>query len=188
MCTAPTFVSALRRIPLYRHFEGLAAQILIIIRMAYVDLLPMIRSMIADMRPANLIPTLVLRFAAEADRELARRSIVGTMAYVVLFLVLMMVTPYHSDHPALIEIVGTLLFALGVGRLAIALRMRRGAEESVSPWRLAFEICTYACSFLWGLSCGMTLFLYGAGWTGFLMLLMTAGIVGGGSSSPGPTN
>ena len=147
--------------------------------MAYVDLLPMIRSMIADMRPANLIPTLVLRFAAEADRELARRSIVGTMAYVVLFLVLMMVTPYHSDHPALIEIVGTLLFALGVGRLAIALRMRRGAEESVSPWRLAFEICTYACSFLWGLSCGMTLFLYGAGWTGFLMLLMTAGIVSG---------
>ncbi|MGA3185982.1 MAG: response regulator [Bryobacteraceae bacterium] len=126
------------------------------------------------MRPVNVLPTLDPRFAAEADRELARRSIVGTMAYVVLFLVLMMVTPYRRDHPALIEIAGALLCALGVSRLAIALRMRGGA-----PWRLAFEIATYACSLLWGLSCGMTLLLYGAGWTGFLMLLMTAGVISG---------
>ncbi|MGA3201998.1 MAG: histidine kinase dimerization/phospho-acceptor domain-containing protein, partial [Bryobacteraceae bacterium] len=127
----------------------------------------------------RLLPTLVPRFAAEADRELARRSMVGSMAYVVLFLVLMTVTPYRGDHPILVEIAGTLLCALGFGRLALALWLRRSAEQSVAHWRLAFEIATFACSLLWGLSCGTTLFLYGTGWTGFLMLLMTAGVVSG---------
>jgi signal transduction histidine kinase/CheY-like chemotaxis protein len=139
-----------------------------------------------DIRPVNLLPTLVLRFAEEADRELARRSIAGTMAYAVLFVVLLAMSPYRSDHPALIEIVGTLLCALGIGRLGIALRMRKCADADISAWRHAFEIATYACSLLWGVACGLTLYLYGAGWTGFLMLLMTAGVVSGGLTALAP--
>jgi hypothetical protein len=68
------------------------------------------------LRPVSLDPHLHAHFTAEADLELARRSIVGTMAYFLLFLVLMMTTPYRRDHPLLFGVLGTLLFALGIVR------------------------------------------------------------------------
>jgi signal transduction histidine kinase/CheY-like chemotaxis protein len=138
------------------------------------------------MRSANPIASLGPRFTEEADLELARRSIAGTMSYFLLLLVLLITTPCHHDHPLLIEIVCTLLFTVGVSRLAIALRMRKGANKLASTWRRAFEIGTYTCSLLWGLWCGVTLLLYGTGWTGLLMLLMTAGVISGGLTALAP--
>jgi signal transduction histidine kinase/CheY-like chemotaxis protein len=138
------------------------------------------------MRSGNRLPGLPLRFTAEADLELARRSIAGTMAYFLLFLVLLMTTPYRHDHPLLIGTLGALLFAISLMRLVIALRMRGRSNDAPSTWARAFEVGTYACSLFWGVFCGLTLFLYGAGWTGLLTLLMTAGVVSGGLTALAP--
>jgi two-component system sensor histidine kinase/response regulator len=135
---------------------------------------------------ANLSPELQQRFAAEAATELARRSIAGTLAYVLLFLVLIMTTPYLHDHPLLIGSVGLLLLAIGVGRLVIGLRMRRLPSIGASGWDRWFAIGTCGSSFIWGSACGLTLVLYGPGWTGLLMLLMTAGLVSGGLTALAP--
>jgi len=139
------------------------------------------------MHSTNLVPGLRQRFIAEAHLELARRSIAGALAYSLLFLVLMAATPYYRDHPLLAGIVGILLLAVGSGRLAIAIKMRRSPDELQSIWPYAFEVGTYTCSLLWGIFCGLTLFLYGAGWTGLLMLLMTAGVVSGGLTALAPS-
>jgi signal transduction histidine kinase/CheY-like chemotaxis protein len=138
------------------------------------------------MRSVSPVPSLGPRFTAEADVELARRSSAGTMAYFLLFLVLAMTTPYPGDHPLLIGIMGALLFAVSTGRLAIARRICRRTDELKSIWPRVFEAGTYICSLTWGMFSGLTLFLYGAGWTGLLMLLMTAGVVSGGLTALAP--
>jgi two-component system, sensor histidine kinase and response regulator len=138
------------------------------------------------MRLVNLSPELQQRFAAEAATELARRSIAGTLAYVLLFLVLIMATPYRHDHPLLIESVGSLLLVTGIGRLVIGLRMRHLPSVNASSWNRWFAIGTCSSSLIWGATCGLTLMLYGAGWTGLLMLLMTAGVVSGGLTALAP--
>jgi two-component system sensor histidine kinase/response regulator len=138
------------------------------------------------MDTVNLPADLRRRFAAEASLELARRSIVGSLAYVLLFLILVTTTPYRQDHPIIIETVGVLLVAVGFGRLVLGLRMSRlgtSLDGNLMRW---FAIGTISCSLVWGATCGVTLFLYGAAWTGLLILLMTAGIVSGGLTALAP--
>jgi signal transduction histidine kinase len=77
------------------------------------------------------------------------------------------------------------LLVVGLARLAISLRIRRD-NARMDTWRRRFEIGVYCCSLLWGCSCGLTLTQYGDTWPGFLMLLMTAGLVSGGLTSLAP--
>lgn len=126
------------------------------------------------------------RYDAEADRELAQRSIAGAMAYFVLFLILSLTTPYYRDHPLIVGITGTLLLSIGAMRFALATRVGRSHSQTPNSWHGWFTIGTYACSFVWGGWSGLTLILYGATWTGLLMLLMTAGVVSGGLTALAP--
>jgi two-component system sensor histidine kinase/response regulator len=138
------------------------------------------------MRLLNLSSELEQRFAVEAAAELARRSLAGNLAYVLLFLVLITTTPYRHDHPFLVEVIGCLLFVIGMGRFVVGLRIRRRPSGRTSLWYQWFAFGTYCSGFVWGSSCGLTLVLYGAGWTGLLMLLMTAGVVSGGLTALAP--
>jgi hypothetical protein len=101
------------------------------------------------------------QFAAEADIELARRSRSGTLAYFLLFLVLTLTTPFRHDHPVLVWVLGTLLLAIGLIRLVMSVRLRQSPAPP-KGWRRSFGIGIYACSLLWGGSCGLMLALYGA--------------------------
>jgi two-component system, sensor histidine kinase and response regulator len=132
------------------------------------------------------LPDLKQRFKSEAAVELARRSTVGTAAYMILFLVLVATTPYERDHPALIASIGGLLLIVSIFRFRIALRMSRSEAAYAFRSRRAFTIGTCGCSLIWGGFCGLTLAIYGANWTGLLLLLMTAGVVSGGVIALGP--
>jgi signal transduction histidine kinase/CheY-like chemotaxis protein len=126
------------------------------------------------------------RYRTESNCELAQRSIVGAMAYFILFVILSLTTPYYGDHPSVVEITGALLLAIGILRLVLALPGGRRHFTSPIAWHLWFSIGTYACSLVWGCWCGLTLMLYGPTWTALLMLLMTAGVVSGGLTALAP--
>ena len=114
---------------------------------------------------------------SEQFLELARRSVAGSLAYFLLFLILIVTTPYGSDHPSVIRIFGFLLFGIGTWRLAVALQIRkRGATRQ----KLVFEVLTYASCAVWAGLSGLTLVFYGTTWISLLLLLMTAGVVSGG--------
>jgi two-component system, sensor histidine kinase and response regulator len=126
------------------------------------------------------------RFVRDASIELARRSVAGALAYFVLFVVLILTTPIHKDHPWLTRIDGLMLLSAGLGRLTIASRLRMSSPERLIFWRRSFVVGTECSGLLWGLTCAITLVFYGATWTGFLMLLMTAGLVSGGLTALAP--
>jgi signal transduction histidine kinase/CheY-like chemotaxis protein len=115
-----------------------------------------------------------------AERELARQSIVGTWSLWLLFLVFCVATPYGNDHREMALLMGVLLAAGGTSRILIA-KYILGKDNIVelAGWRRWLRICTCACAVLWGSWCGLTILSYGLGWIGFLLLLMTAGIVSG---------
>jgi signal transduction histidine kinase/DNA-binding response OmpR family regulator len=142
------------------------------------------------MRPLNLPPELRQQFAAETSAELARRSITGTFAYVVLFGVLIALTTYHHDHPALVEAFGAVLTAVSGGRLAIGLRMRSldstADSTAIKKWKRWFVAGVCLSSLLWGLFCALTLVLYVSGPSARLILLMNAGLVSGGLTALAP--
>jgi len=126
------------------------------------------------------------RYAVEADGALAQRSIAGAMAYFVLFLILSQTTPYYRDYPLIVGITGTLLLSIGVLRFVLATRVDRSHSATPNPWHRWFTIGTVSSSLVWGFCSGLTLVLYGATWTGLLMLLMTAGVASGGLTPLAP--
>ncbi len=131
-------------------------------------------------------PEFVERFIAESDLEVARRTTVGSMSYFLLFLVLSLTTPYPHDHPFVIGIVGLLLLGICAGRLVLARQISKRFRDRPDTWRRWFVTGTCGCGVVWGLWTGFTLMLYGASWTGLLMLLMTAGIESGGLTALAP--
>lgn len=134
----------------------------------------------------DLGPDVHQRYDAEADRELAQRSIAGAMAYFVLFLILSLTTPYYRDHPLIVGVSGTLFLSIGALRLVLATHVHRSPCDTPSSWRRWFTIGTLASGLVWGFCSWLTLLHYGATWTGLLMLLMTAGVVSGGLTALAP--
>jgi signal transduction histidine kinase len=136
--------------------------------------------------PHDLPPDLQQRSAAESYVELGRRSLFGGTSYLLLFVVFASTTPYSHDHPVVISVVGTLLLAIGVGRLMLALYMSGNDARRAQRLRVWFAIGVYSSSLLWGFWSGLTFVLYGTGWISFVMLLMTAGLVSGGITALAP--
>lgn len=60
-------------------------------------------------------------FRAEADRDLAQRSIVGVFSYFVLWVIIYF-TRQHEINRVLMEFMGFILAAVAIGRLYLALR------------------------------------------------------------------
>jgi signal transduction histidine kinase/CheY-like chemotaxis protein len=114
---------------------------------------------------------------SEQYLELARRSVAGSMAYFILYLVLALTTPYRFDHPHIIRAIGPILLVIGACRLLLSLRiLKRGA----TGLKLLFELFTYVSCTVWAFWVGLNLIYYGTGWISLLTLLMTAGVVSGG--------
>lgn len=125
-------------------------------------------------------------YSPEADRELGRRSLAGTMAYFLLFLIVVLTTPYSEDHPVLVTVIGLLLFTICSARFSIALQILRTETLRLPALRRRFAAGTWCCSSVWGLFVGVTFQLYGVSWISLFALLNTAGLMSGGSTALAP--
>ncbi|MEO8369424.1 MAG: PAS domain S-box protein [Candidatus Solibacter sp.] len=120
------------------------------------------------------------------NRELARRALTGSMLYFVGCLVAAGATPYLNDHPVALILAACLMLVLGGTRLLAARRVmgQTGAGEPRDV--LMFRAATYGTFLAWGLFCSLTVYWYRGEWTGMLLLLCTAALAGGASTSLAP--
>ena len=89
---------------------------------------------------------------AEAQKELARRSLPGAMSYFALLIVVGLFTSYPDDYPILFNSVAALLLLTGVVRVVLA-----RAIEIESAWterwgRTAFGWGVMLSGTVWGFS------------------------------------
>ena len=128
--------------------------------------------------PSQVEPEIRAAVAGRVDQELAKRSMSGALVYFVVCLTLVAVTPYYTDHPLLLSVVAGLALLLGITRMAAGRRLP-GAKR-------LFIASIYGIFAIWGAFCGWTIHLYGAEWTGMFVLLATASLAGGATSSLAP--
>ena len=122
------------------------------------------------------------RIEWEADVELARRSKGAMLPYPVLALLAIFSTPLHREHPWIsYSFVG--LFGLGaVLRLIFIGKYHEFHDRA--PWaRRVFDLGAVCMGAMWGVFGAFTLYAYGVSWPSFLMLIYTAGIAAGGTST-----
>ncbi|MEO8593175.1 MAG: PAS domain S-box protein [Candidatus Solibacter sp.] len=135
---------------------------------------------------AGLEPELHGAIVGRINQELASRAVSGSMVYFVVCLVVASATPYINDHPITLISVGSLMLVLGGTRLLSARRVLQHTGGGLARDVRIFRIATYASFITWGLFCALTVRLYTSEWTDMLLLLCTAALAGGASSSLAP--
>lgn len=116
---------------------------------------------------------------AEADRDLARRSIVGVFSYFVLWLIIYF-TRQLDVNKVLMEFLGFMLAAVAIGRLYLVLRFDELYAAGQQRWRFLFALETVLSAVTWGGVCALALYFNSLGSTSVMVLLATAGIASGG--------
>lgn len=122
---------------------------------------------------------------AEADRDLALRSIAGVFSYFVLWLIIYF-TRQHQINRVLMEFLGFILAAVTIGRLYLALRFDELYAAGPRRWRRLFAFGTVMSAAAWGVVCALALYFNSLGSTSVMVMLATAGIAAGGIVSLAP--
>lgn len=135
---------------------------------------------------SNLEPEIRLAIERRVDRELARRAIPGSMGYFLVCVVTAISTPYYADHPFALVLSGSLMLLVGALRLLSARRVLSHPAGTPSRAVLVLHGSTYATFVVWGLFCAWTVHWYAGQWTDMLLLLYTAAMAGGASSTLAP--
>jgi PAS domain S-box-containing protein len=122
-----------------------------------------------------------------AERALARRSIAGGMVYFLITIVVALSTRYYSDHPLIVSVVGCSLFVTGIVRIAASRRLLSETSPISDNVRYLFLGSIYATAIVWGAFCAETVHLYRRDWAAMFVLLNTAALAAGASSSMAPS-
>ena len=139
-----------------------------------------------DSTAAGLEPEVRGPIAELINQELARRAVTGSMLYFVGCLVAGFATPYLNDHPSALIAAACLMLVLGGTRLMAARRVMRHTGGGLARDVLIFRSATYGTFLAWGLFCALTVHWYRGEWTGMLLMLCTAALGGGASTSLAP--
>jgi PAS domain S-box-containing protein len=134
-----------------------------------------------------LEPEILTSLKSQAERALAKRSMAGGMVYFLITIVVALSTRYYSDHPLILTAVGCSLFFTGMVRLAASRRLVAEGPSATADVRYLFLGSIYATAIVWGAFCAGTVHLYGRDWTATFVLLNTAALSAGASSSLAPS-
>lgn len=111
-----------------------------------------------------------------ADRDIAKRTQWASLVYVLIFLLIIIFTPYIADHYLEIIVLGVLVSLISVFRTILIMRFDKYYSVNPDNWRLVFAATTFILAGAWGIFCMLTVTHYNLEWTSMLVLLSTAGI------------
>jgi signal transduction histidine kinase len=107
-------------------------------------------------------------------------------AYFILWLIIYYASELEHANDVLLEFMGFMLGASGVGRLYLALNFQQLYTANPQRWRWLFALGTITSAAIWGGVCALALDFDGLGTTSIMVLLSTAGIAAGGIISLEP--
>jgi signal transduction histidine kinase len=121
-----------------------------------------------------------------ADADLAGRSSFSAIVYVVLWALLLALTDDFSAMPLLMGSCGILLALIGVGRFFLGTRFNDWHGRNPKRWRQAFEFGVGSSALVWSLMANALVLRHGLDGSSMTVLLATAGISAGGTTSLAP--
>jgi len=144
------------------------------------------RSLVADLRAREELrdlgdfactPAQAAALQREGDRELARRSKSGAIAYTVLAVLIAEGTSIGTRYPLLAHLLIASQLILGVGRLLIAITFKRiqRRDERLARWLFAGTIAL--AGLIWGGFSGWAVLTFGMTYPTFILIMCTAGLM-----------
>jgi signal transduction histidine kinase len=116
------------------------------------------------------------KLRAEADQDLARRSLGGVFSYFALWLIIYYTSELERANEALLEFLGFMLGAAGVFGLYLAWKFEALYPSQPGLWRWLFATGTALAAAVWGGVSVLALNYDGLGTTSIMVMLSTAAI------------
>jgi PAS domain S-box-containing protein len=123
--------------------------------------------------------------ARQADEAIARRAMSGGLVYFVVSVALALSTPYLHDHPTVLATAASLSLMFGGSRMIGARFLQLKTGDAMQARRVLFA-GTFGNFVVWGLFCAWTMQQYAGQWTAMFLLLTSASLAGGATSSLAP--
>jgi len=101
------------------------------------------------------------------------------LAYITLYIIIIVFTRYANDHLSVTVLVGLVIFAAVVLRTWLILKFSTMYRLSPDTWLAGFSSLTLLLGGVWGAFCAYAVLNYGLEWTAMLTLLSTAGLSAG---------
>ncbi len=138
----------------------------------------------AAVKRSDILSNAELR--AEADHDLARRSLIGIFSYFVVWLIIYYASELENTNDGLLAFLGFMLAAAGVARLYLVLNFRKVHAANPGLWRWLFAAGTIISAGIWGGVGALAIDYDGLGTTAVMVMLPTAAIAAGGIVSLAP--
>lgn len=114
---------------------------------------------------------------SQADKDIAKRTQWASLVYMLLYLLIVIFTPYIADHYLETIVLGVVISLISVFRTILVMRFDKYYPVNPENWRLVFTGTTFLLAGTWGIFCMLAVTHYNLEWTSMLVLLSTAGIV-----------
>ena len=135
----------------------------------------------------ELTEELYARLLKQSYNELAKRSLSGPVAYLLILTAIFFITPFYNDHPLLFLIFAGLQVFFNLFRFWFTIRYKRLiAKDRQKLWIRAFRYSTIGVSVSWGLATAVFTWLYGFSVETTTILMITIGITAGAVTSLSP--
>jgi signal transduction histidine kinase len=109
-----------------------------------------------------------------AAQDLARRSRAGTIAYLVIFIIIAIMTPYLTEHPRLVVAMGFVIFVATTIRAVCVWMFDAIYRYHSRYWQIAFIAGVVSQAGAWSLLSMMSVYYYGWQWTTVVTCLSAA--------------
>jgi signal transduction histidine kinase/CheY-like chemotaxis protein len=114
-----------------------------------------------------------------ANLALAQRQIAGGVFYFLFVIAFSIGTSFGADHPLLAIAMSVALGGVGAWRAVVSSRITKRQAFGCGRALLQFRIGSFLMAALWSAFASYGLMLYGANWTGFVLILATVGFANG---------
>ena len=131
----------------------------------------------------GLPPERLAVYEARRDQDLAGRAVSGVITYELLLVGIFVMTPYLSEHRAMVLCFVGLTSLIGAVRLIGIRSVQKAGPDAPERCVLACRLGAYAAAAAWSAFVCVTLRLYPWQWTMWLTLFCTAGLAAGASST-----
>jgi signal transduction histidine kinase len=114
----------------------------------------------------------VLNF--HAARDLSLRSRVGTIYYLVVFIIIAIMTPYFTDHSLFFSLMGFVILVGTVSRAVCVWMFDKIYPQNPRRWNIAFIASIFSQAFAWSIISMISMKYYGWQWTTMVTCLSAA--------------
>ena len=135
----------------------------------------------------ELTEELYARLLEKSYHELAKRSISGPPAYMLILVAVFFITPFYWQYPKLFIFFASLQIVFNLYRFLFTLKYEKLVKKGKQKlWIRSFRYSTIAVSLSWGAAAAIFSFMYGFSVPSTTILMITIGIAAGAVTALSP--